>query len=107
MVIGALFAAIHKEIDRYRDSKQEENDSLMKALILIEPSLDSTLLKIKLCKKEGDYMPKELQSCVPDITLEINEVAKATRDTFSGREIYDGLMDLAKGEIKVVEGATK
>ena len=83
--IDALVGAIHKEIDRIRDSKQEEKDSLRKALQLIETSLDSALMKINLCKKYGDYMSKELQSCVPGIALEINEVAKATRDTFPRR----------------------
>ena len=56
--------------------------------------MDSALIKIKLCKKYGCYELEKLQSCVPDIALEINTTAKATRDTFP-REIYDGLMDLA------------
>lgn len=96
MVVGidALIGAIHKEIDRYRDSKKEEKDNLRKALLLIETSLDSALIKINLCKKHGHYMPRKLQLYVPDIALEINEIAKATRDIFP-REIYDGLINLA------------
>jgi len=96
MVVGidALIGAIHKEVDRYRDSKQEEKDNLGKALLLIETSLDSALIKINLCKEHGHHMPRKLQLYVPNIALEINEIAKATRDIFP-REVYEGLINLA------------
>ena len=95
MVVGidALFAAIHKESERYRDSKKEEKDSLRKALLLIESSLESALIKIKLCEREGYYDTIELKLYVPGIALKINETAMGLRDTCP-REIYDRLRDL-------------
>jgi len=92
--IDALFGAIHKEIEGYRDSKQKEKNNIKKALLSIEISLDSSLIKINLCKKHGHYTAKKLQVYIPDIALEIHEIAKATRDIFP-REVYDGLITLA------------
>ena len=95
MVVGidALIGVLHKEIERDRDSKQAGKNKRREALLSIETCLDSTSIKIRLCKDDGYYLKGKLKEYIPEIVLEIHETAKETRDIFQ-RKIYDGLMDL-------------
>ena len=56
--------------------------------------LNMAILKIKLCKEHGYHKPSKLQLCIPDIVLEINQVAILTKDVFA-IDIYNGLIEIA------------
>lgn len=92
--IDATIQALHKETERYRDAKIEEKKKIMDAFLSIKAVLNGAILKIRLCKEHGYHHPKKLQLYVPEIVLEINQVAGLTKDILD-IDIYNGLIIMA------------
>jgi len=93
--VDAIIGVIHRETERYRDARTEEKTKIKKAFLSIKMVLNTSILKIELCKEHGFYKPTKLQRCIPDITLDINQTAIETKDEL-GIEIYDGLIEIAQ-----------
>ncbi len=93
--VDAIIGVIHRETERYRDAKAEEKTKIKNAFLSIKMVLNTSILKIELCKEHGFYKPTKLQYCVPDITLDLNQTAILTKDEL-GIEIYNGLIKIAE-----------
>jgi len=93
--IDAIISAIHKETERYRDAQSEEKKKIRDAFLSIKVILNTSILKIELCKEHGHYKPSKLQWCIPDIALEIDRVAVETKDILDV-DIYNGFTIMTK-----------
>ncbi|MFH1151521.1 MAG: hypothetical protein ABIJ14_02355 [Nanoarchaeota archaeon] len=93
--VDAIINTIHRETERYRDAITEEKSKIKNAFMAIKMVLNTSIIKIELCKERGYYKPTKLQYCIPDIALDINQTAIATKEEL-GIEIYNGLIKIAE-----------
>jgi hypothetical protein len=102
--IDAIIQAIHRETERYRDSKKKEKEQIRDAFVKLKTALNTAIIQIELTVSYGSFDVKQIRLYLPEIALNINKTAVEIKDIL-GLDIYNGLIGLAENVVEINQKA--